>query len=121
MDSSCPFSHRSILSVHHHQAAETTCVLKAEHTEPWRYRPYSSIRGIIKRRAVQADDDPVKAADDFISRVCVQKPKGESTEGLFVAGGVLPVNPSQILDALSYVGVRPMFALSGSALGIVFC
>ena len=73
------------------------------------WRPYASIRAIQKRRG----QDP----DAFMARWCVQSPKGDETEGLFIVGVVLPVRPSEIIDALAAVGVRPAFASKVPALG----
>ena len=72
------------------------------------WRPYASIRAIQKRRG----QDP----DAFMARWCIQPPKGDSTEALFIVGVTLPVNPAAILDALAAVGVRPVFASKKPAL-----
>ena len=73
------------------------------------WRPYASIRAIQKRRG----QDP----DEFMGRWCVQPPKAGETDGLFIVGVTLPVNPAAILDALAAVGVRPVFASKKPALG----
>ena len=68
---------------------------------------------MISRRVIQKrrGQDP----DAFMARWCVQPPKPGETEGLFVVGVVLPVQPSGIIGALAAVGVRPAFYRQGRA------
>ena len=74
--------------------------------------PLASIRSIQKRRAGHGEAGR-KAADEFVARWMVVPPKGSETEGVFISGVMLPVNPVVILDALAYVGVRPDFYPDG--------